>query len=224
MSKNALFNNVLLISAIYRMIDICFSMKAMKFVLAVFMLLPLSSKLSAQNGSWGLIAGGNLSTSSESNIGWTAGGQIGALYRYSLAKNWNLQPRLQFAFTESRGKKNTIMEKSVYNQWALSLPVMAEYGMTFGRDWRVGLNAGPYLQYAFFGKYRIPQSSTSGTSFWHSQFGDKFTWGTQVGFLVEWRHLLFSVDYKHSLRSNKNHIASDPGKERNIQLGLGYVF
>lgn len=224
MSKKAQLNNVLIISEINRMIEIIISKKAMKYVLAGFMLLPLSSKLSAQNERWGVITGGNVSTSSESNIGWTAGGQIGALYRYPLAKNWNLQPRLQFAFTESRGKKNTIMEKSVYNQWALSLPVMAEYGMTFCRDWRVGLNAGPYLQYAFFGKYRIPQSSTSGTSFWHSQFGDKFTWGAQIGFLVEWRHLLFSVDYKHSLRSNKNHIASDPGKERSILMGLGYVF
>ena len=83
------------------------------------------------------------------------------------------------------------------------------------------LNAGPYIQYAVFGREKPYQPSDSSLRWWHYDFGDKITYGGQVGLQVEYKKFFTTIDFKHSLRRNQLNIN---GFENTIQVGIGYKF
>lgn len=195
-------------------------------VAVTLMLSSFAHNALAQEGhEWGVMAGVNTTTSSNENIGWGTGGQIGVYYEHALNKDWlSLQPRLQLSFTETRGKGNTAMANALYNQWAVSLPVLLSTKMQLSKDWNIKWNLGPYVQYAAFGQYRIPLSPNQNRAFWHSRFGDKLTWGLQGGIQFEYKQWFTSIDTKYSFRKNNNHQVSAPGKEQCIMFSVGHKF
>ncbi len=173
----------------------------------------------AMDGKWGAFAGANVSTSSADHFKWTLRGQAGVLYDYHLNGTWGLQPRLQFAYTECRGKGT--QSNALYSQWALSMPVMASCRFDIGSSTSIQLNAGPYLQYAFFGQQRLASSPNKNRSFWHQDFGRKFTWGGQAGVQLNANRVFFDLSVRHSLRKS---LPSANGRESTVMLSVGYRF
>jgi len=188
-------------------------------VISLLLITTLSASAQYEADKWGSFVGVNVSTSSAEQIKWTLRGQVGVLYDYHLDGHWGVQPRLQFAYIEHRGEGT--QSNALYSQWALSLPVLASYRCAISTSSSWQFNAGPYLQYAFFGQERWGLSTTKNRSFWHQDFGRKFTWGGQVGIQLNAKRLIFDLNVKHSLRKS---LPSANGRETTVMLNAGYRF
>ena len=192
---------------------------------AVAVLVMMASGVQAQdNHPWGVMGGVNFTGSSSKDISSGVGGQIGVLRNFRLGGFEDLQTRLEFSFAESLGKKGSPQENALFNRWSLTLPVMLSLPMNLGKDSRLRFNLGPYVQYSIFGQSRQPQSPNKYRSFWHSSFGNKFTYGVQGGLQLEYQRWLASLDVRYSLRKNPICVSCDPGREQMIMFSLGWRF
>lgn len=192
---------------------------------AVAVLVMMASGVQAQdNHPWGVLGGVNFTRSSAKDITSGVGGQIGVLRNFRLGGFEDLQTRLEFSFAESIGKKDTPMENSLFNRWSLTLPVMYSLPVNLSKDTRLRFNLGPYVQYSFFGQSRQPLSPNKIRSFWHSPFGNKFTYGVHGGLQLEYQRWLASLDVRYSLRKNPICASCDPGREQMCMFSLGWRF
>ena len=184
-----------------------------KIVLLMFaMLIALSVK--AQN-KFGLMGGINASTSSADHVDWRIGGFVGGIYDIPLTESIYLQPRLVLSYQENE------RTPEFHSQWNASVPVLASYKMRLNNHTALRLNAGPYIQYAVFGREKPYKPFDSSLRWWHYDFGDKITYGGQVGLQVEHKKFFTTIDFKHSFRRNQLNIN---GFENTIQVGIGYIF
>ena len=197
---------------------------ALRPFVVVFMVMMVSGIQAQDNHPWGVMGGLNFTKSSAKDITSSVGGQIGVLRNFRLDGMGNLQTRLEFSFAESLGKKDTPMENALFNRWSLTLPVMYSLPVNLGKDSRLRFNLGPYVQYSFFGQSRQPLSPNKIRSFWHSSFGNKFTYGVQGGLQMEYQRWMASLDVRYSLRKNQICSSCDPGREQKIMFSLGWCF
>lgn len=207
--------------------------------IVLFICALLSTVAVNAQGHFGVMGGANLSTSSAKDADCRVGGFVGGLYDVQLTRNFYLQPRLVFSYQENQRKAvntsvtpNSDLGNEFVSQWGLTLPVLASFRFNLSDNTSLRLNAGPYLQYALFGKERtvshyysqegsMPVATLSQKKSWHHDFGDKLTYGTQVGVQFEYMKFFVTADYKHSFRRS---ILNMDGFENTIQLGLGYRF
>jgi len=168
---------------------------------------------SAQNG-FGLMGGVNASTSSADYVDGRIGGYIGGLYDIQFTDNFYLQPRLYLSYQENQ------RTPEFYSQWNTSIPVLASFRIKMSECMALRLNAGPYVQYAIFGRER-PLLFGADLGWWHLNFGDKITYGGQAGVQLGYKKVFVTLDFKHSFR--KSQLNMD-GYENTIQLGIGYKF
>ena len=191
-------------------------------VLSVFTLLSTP----AQN-RWGVMGGINYSSTSAKDINGKLGGYVGGLYDIELNKSWYVQPQLQFSYEANEAKdKNAAGYKFFTSQYALTLPVLASYKINLSDDWSMRIFAGPYAQYALFGRDRQATVDSNGKTssemgWWHGNFGDRFNYGLMGGLSVERNHLFFFVEGKYSLK--KSALNFD-GHGRTLSAGVGYKF
>ena len=208
-------------------------------------LMLLTLTVNAQSG-FGLMGGVNSSTSSANDVGWRTGGFIGGLYDIQLNNWFYLQPRLVLSYQENqREVKNTLSTPSkslgneFYSQWNVTIPLLASFRMSLSDKSALRLNVGPYIQYAIFGReknvyyYNAGQTiqsygetsqvpaGVSDLKWWHYDFGDKITYGGQVGLQFEHKKFFGTLDYKHSFHRNQLNMN---GFENTLQLGIGYKF
>ena len=176
------------------------------------------------NHPWGVMGGMNFTRSSAKDITSGVGGQIGVLRNFRLNDFGDLQTRLEFSFAESLGKKDTPMENALFNRWSLTLPVMFSLPANLGKNTCLRFNLGPYVQYSIFGQSRQPLAPNKSRSFWHSTFGNKFTYGVQGGLQLEYQRWLASLDVRYSLRKNPICTSCDPGREQMMMFSLGWRF
>ena len=175
--------------------------------------------ISAQHefGAFGAL---NMSTSSASQAETNIGGNVGALYNYRLTDSWWVQPRLVLGYQENE-VKNCASLDTFASQWTVTLPVLMSYKASLSGDLSLRVNAGPYLQYAVFGRDKRATATGSTLGWWHLDFGDHFTYGTQIGIGVEYGHWMGLIDFKHSLRRS---VLNLNGFENTFMIGLGYKF
>ena len=187
----------------------------------------------AQN-RWGVIGGANLSTSTahSSAFGstldskWKTGGYVGGLYDIQLNESWYIQPQLIFSYEADRAiylnGNDLDISTSLYS---LTLPVLASFKVKLNDALDLRINAGPYLQYAMFGRdrtlYTADSKELSYTSSWDVNFWTHFICGLKGGVSLERKHWLLSVDCKYSLmRHSLNH----DGHGLTLSAGIGYKF
>ena len=170
--------------------------------------------MKAQNG-FGLMGGINASVSSANHVDWRIGGFVGGVYDIQLKESFYLQPRLVLSYQENEHSPE------FHSQWNASIPVLASYKMRLNNHTALRLNAGPYIQYAVFGREKPYQPSDSSLRWWHYDFSDKITYGGQIGLQVEHKKFFTTIDFKHSFRRNQLNIN---GFENTIQVGIGYKF
>ena len=185
-------------------------MKKIVMTLCAFL---LALSVNAQKG-FGLMGGVNVSTSSADYMDWRVGGFIGGLYNIQLKNNFYLQPRLVLSYQENQ------RTPEFYSQWNVSIPVLASYRMKMSECTALRLNAGPYVQYAVFGREK-PFLNDGALGWWHMDFSDKITYGGQVDVQFEYKKFFATLDYKHSFRRSKLNM---DGYENTIRLGVGYKF
>ena len=186
----------------------------MKKIVSVMFAMLIAISVNAQN-KFGLMGGINASTSSADHVDWRIGGFIGGVYDIPLTESFYLQPRLVLSYQENEHSPE------FHSQWNASIPVLASYKMRLNNQTALRLNAGPYIQYAVFGREKPYQPSDSSLRWWHYDFGDKITYGGQVGLQVEYKKFFTTIDFKHSFRRNKLNM---DGFENTIQVGIGYKF
>ena len=178
----------------------------------------------AQN-QWGVIGGVNMSTSSAENMKWKVGGYVEALYDIRLSDSWYLQPQLIYSYEENETK--AVQGFSDFcSQHALTLPVLASYKVGLGDNDALRISAGPYLQYAMFGRYRSividdKENARQSLEWWHSSFGDRFTYGIKGGIGYEHGHFMLNADCKYSLRKS---FLNNDGHGLSLSVGVGYKF
>lgn len=187
-------------------------MKKILFTLcAIFIVLSMK----AQNG-FGLMGGINASVSSADHVDWRFGGFVGGVYDIQLKESFYLQPRLVLSYQENQ------RTPEFYSQWNAALPILASFKMRLSDNSALRLNAGPYLQYAVFGREKLfAPFNKSSLNWWHYNFGDKITYGGQIGLQVEHKKMFATIDYKHAFRRSQLNMN---GFENTIQLGIGYKF
>lgn len=191
----------------------------------------------AQN-RWGIMGGANLSTSTAHSSGlwpafdskWKAGGYIGGLYDIQLNGSWYIQPQLIFSYEVDRakflsGEKSSEDLDVSTSMYSLTLPVLASFKVSLNDDWALRINAGPYMQYAMFGRDRtlftVDSKEQSYTSSWDMSFWKHFIFGLKGGISLERNHWLFSVDCKYSLMK---HSLNHEGHGLTLSAGIGYKF
>ena len=167
----------------------------------------------------------NMSSTSTKDFKYNIGWQIGELYDIKISDRFYVQPRLSMYYTANETKEN-INERTFISQYGLSLPILASFRMPVTTNSCLRINAGPYIQYAIFGKrdgYYKEGAATinSGSLWWHLKFKDKLNSGAQLGVQYEYKNLIGMFDVKHAFRrSNLNY----NGFENTFQLSLGYKF
>lgn len=172
------------------------------------------------------MGGANLSTTSSEGFKWRLGGYVGGLYDIQLSNSWYIQPQLQFSYEENESKDKA-SAKAFYSQYALTLPVLASFKVNLSDALALRINAGPYLQYALFGRDRHCYSDESGKNvqgglgWWHADFSDHFTYGLKAGLALEGKHWFGIIDCKYSLK--KSFVNYD-GHALTLSAGIGYKF
>lgn len=188
-------------------------------------MLAITMLANAQN-SFGLMGGVNSSTSSTKDVGWRTGGFIGGYYDISFTDWFSLQPRLILSYQENQYKENLLLPSGqssrFFSQWNITLPVLASFKFQLASETTLRLNAGPYVQYAVFGRDRQQVSPTeSRLGWWHHSFKDKLTYGAQIGAQLNYKQFFGTIDYKHSLKRSPLNM---DGFENTWQVGIGYKF
>lgn len=191
----------------------------MKRLVLLFIGFLGAMSMSAQN-EFGLYGALNMSTSSSSQSKSKFGGSIGALYNYRLTDTWWIQPRLVLGYQENESKHAAGLTP-FFSQWVATVPVLMSFKAGLGSDCSLRVNAGPYLQYAAFGRDKRATPTGSTLGWWHLDFGDHFTYGAQLGLSVEYGHWMGLADFKHSLRKS---VLNLNGFENTFTLGVGYKF
>ena len=190
---------------------------------ALFLLCSVTSYAQSQ---WGVFGQANLSGSTADGVGTRVGGSIGVMYDRKLTGNLFLQPRLVASYMENETKKS-VTPNEFFSQWSLTLPVLASYKFDLGGANSLCLNAGPYLQYAAFGRdrvYKVRMGETQSypsLGWWHQDFGKHFTYGLQGGVSFVHNKWVGMIDYKYSLRKS---LLNMNGHESTFSFGVGYMF
>ena len=200
----------------------------MKRIVMLASAMLVTVMMNAQSG-FGLLGGVNFSTSSTPDAQWRVGGYFGGLYDFQLTKDFYLQPRLLFSYQENQQPQfltSSVTGNDFFSQWNVSLPVLASFRLRLSNTVGLRLNAGPYVQYAAFGRNKqsvIHGDGSHGTElgWWHSDFSDKLTYGGMAGIQIERGKWFGTFDYKHSFRRNSLNFG---GFENTLQLGFGYKF
>lgn len=106
-----------------------------------------------------LIEGGvSYTTMTTENSKYKIGGRVGVGLDMPLGDYLTFQPMLEFSMKghkdEVRSEKFDTLESITSNPFYLSLPLKISYSIPIesNMDWR--LNAGPYVAYGLFGKYK----------------------------------------------------------------------
>jgi len=178
----------------------------------------------AQN-RFGILGGGNLSTSSADNSKVKIGYFVGGLYDIKVNDQFYIQPQLLFSYEENK-LKNTDLG-GFYSQYDLNLPVLASFKINLNKNLSIRINAGPYLQYALFGRDKklvikgSDEKESTALGWWHQDFGDHFTYGIKAGGSLETAHLFYFIEGKYSLR--KSYLNFDK-HGYTFSLGVGYKF
>lgn len=191
----------------------------MKKIFVVLLSILAAIPVSAQN-EFGVFGALNMSTSSASNVETNLGGSIGALYNVQLTDSWWLQPRLILGYQENEAKPHTHFD-TFASQWAVTLPVLMSFKSNISSTCALRINAGPYLQYAVFGRDKKATNDGYALGWWHLNFGDHFTYGGQIGLSAEYKNWMGLIDFKHSLRRSTLNLG---GFENTVSVGVGYRF
>ena len=200
-----------------------------KLIIMLFLLsgvLPIA----AQN-QWGIIGGINFSSTNNKDFTWKPGGYLGILYDMPLDRSWSFQPRLYVSYEHFQNRDKElpawgVMQPS-YNQWNITLPLLASFKLNPGDQTVLSLHAGPYLQYSMFGRIEASylESENNHVSYsksWSQDFGRHFSYGIYTGLSMERERWITSFDFKYNLRSST--LSSLAKHEMSLSVGVGYKF
>ena len=163
-------------------------------------------------------------SSSAKNEKTTIGGFLGAGYEFGVGKNFYIGPQLRLNYEEFKQKGATTYG-TFYSQYSTSLHALATYKIPVGEALALNINAGPYAQYAIFGRTHTSVKDGGKApelGWWHSDFGGKFTYGITAGVGLEiggkWRVMF---DYKQALKKTD---MTHGGNANALSVGVGYSF
>ena len=208
-----------------------------KLILMSFLAFCLMTTVAVAQNCWGIMAGVNLSTSTAHSSSlwsvdskWKVGGYMGGLYDIQLNSSWYIQPQLIFSYEVDRakylsGKKVSDDLDVSTSMYSLTLPVLASFKVSLNDVWALRINAGPYVQYAMFGRDRTlftaDSKEQSYSSSWDRSFLKHFIFGLKGGMSLERNHWMFSLDCKYSLMK---HSLNHDGHGLTLSTGIGYKF
>ena len=208
-------------------------MKKIKLSL-VIALLGMVSLLSAQNTSFSIKGGVNMSNfygdelnDKNMKVGFHAG--IGADFEF--APNMAIQSGLFFS---TKGAKYTYKSAELnVNANYLQLPVHFAYKIDVMPGTRVVLHAGPYVAYGIGGKRKIDSQLTDilkpifgepEVNTFDKDFGYKpFDAGLGIGVGAEFGRILVDLGWDMGL-ANLSRVSAYDVKTQNAYLSVGYIF
>lgn len=191
----------------------------MKKILFVVLYILSTIAVSAQN-EYSVFGAFNMSTSSASKVKTNVGGSVGALYNLRLTDSWWVQPRLVLGYQENESKSDAQVD-AFASQWVVTLPLLMSFKTDISPAWALRINAGPYLQYAVFGRNKKATNDGYVLGWWHLNFGNHFTYGGQIGLSACYGKWMGLIDFKHSLHRSTLNLG---GFENTVSVGLGYNF
>lgn len=189
----------------------------------LLLLLGLIPALSMAQNNLGVFGNLSLSTSSSSGAQTKAGGGFGMLYDINVAENLSVQPRLMLSYQEYERKQASmrqgLYQSPYYSQWNVTVPVLASYKFRLSDALNLRIGAGPYIQYAAFGRNKTLTTGGEKLGWWHESFGQHLSFGLQGGLELDYGRWFLLVDGSHSLVKRK--ITLD-GHATTTSLSIGY--
>lgn len=188
------------------------------------LLLAIGSLSHAHADDFGIVGNLSLGTSSAHHAKWKVGADIGALYDMHLRGQWYLQPRLLASYRvyELQGEPSIGSYSSVFG---LTIPILFSYQIPLAANTNIRLNAGPYVQFDIFGQENHSMTDGKRTYLekgaWHSSFGNRLSYGLNIGVGVEMSKTFIEVNYKQSPKSTALRLN---GKESSVSVGVGLKF
>ncbi len=185
---------------------------------------------SAQEVTWGVKAGANISNFKAKEGGFSStndskvGFHVGAFLDWGLSQSFYIQPGLYFS---QQGSKNDAGGVDVkMNASYLKLPILASYRINLsGENIRLHINAGPYVAYGLGGKIDDGTSKVD-------TFGDdglkRFDAGLSVGLGVNFNKFYVGGGYDFGLANivDKDYFGGNDAKmkSQNWNITVGFTF
>lgn len=162
---------------------------------------------------------------SGSRMGFSVAGL--ALYQYH--KHWGVLSELAFvnqggSFYSSDGESGLKTIRNKYNYYSFQIPVQLTYLFTFSKV-RVGIHAGPSLNFSLFGKMNSKYVETS-IDFDKEKDMRRFDLGMNLGLFAEQHNVFFSINALGGLLDrNSDKLPKESNLyQNNVTFSIGYLF
>lgn len=201
-----------------------FFIRMKKAMVMIAGLAILGMKVNAQELTWGVRAGMNISSTHMKSGGFTEnsdskiGFHVGAVLDWQILDMLYIQPGLQYSLKGMKWDDADAKSNASY----IELPILASYRLYLGgENTRLHINAGPYLAMGIAGKSKDTDTGEK----WDT-FGDeglkRFDVGLQFGAGVSFSKFYVGGSYQLGLMN----IGRDDikYKNRNWMITLGYTF
>lgn len=188
----------------------------------------------AQESSWGVRIGMNVSTCSEKvdegpepDYKSTIGFRLGIIGDLGLSEKFYIQPGLYFT---SLGAKQEFYDKdATVNLNYFQLPVLASYRILLKNDMKIHLNAGPYIAYGISGKQKFAGEKINAFGTDDDEGGlRRFDTGLSFGAGIEIHKTYFGLGYDLGLANILDDEVWETSevktRNRNFFITVGYNF
>lgn len=205
----------------------------MKKLLLLFVItvgLLLSAK--AQQNSWGVRVGMNISSASdkvdegpEPDYKNKVGFRIGVIGDLGLTEHFYIQPGLYF--TTLGAKQEVLGKDATVNLNYLQLPVLFSYRFNVAENVKLHINAGPYIGYGIGGKIKYAGVKIDAFGDGEDEGGLKrFDAGLSFGAGISVKQIYFGLNYDLGLANIVDKDVSEGVKSRlrNFGITVGYNF
>lgn len=200
-------------------------------LLAMWMLVPVAAQV-----TWGVRAGGAYSSMVQQveatyRAGARFGFSVAGLADIHLYKGLSLRPEVAFvnqggSFISNNAVEGARNSFNKTNYYSIQVPVNLAYTFMVS-DIRLGVFAGPALDFSLFGKMRT-QNQDVDIHFGETEETDlkSFDLGVSVGLMVEYKNCFFSVGsiYGTLDRLSVKRDGESSLYQNNVTLSLGYLF
>lgn len=208
----------------------------MKKLIVCIAALAMSAGVYAQDFSWGVRAGLNISSLSinkgEDGFKSKVGFNVGLMGDYAFSESVSIESGLYFSQIGAKIKSDT--DKATTNLGYLQLPILATYHLAISDNAKWSIQAGPYLAVGLGGKIKVKEE---GVTVKVDSFGDgednggfqRFDMGLTFGTGVTFGQIYVGVKYDLGLSNIMTKDIQDLAdgysiKNGNFSINVGYNF
>ncbi len=195
-----------------------------KFIVVVACLIAAMGAVNAQNNTYGVKVGANMSSfllyDMEGKTSMNVGFEMGGFWKHDFGKYFALQPEVVITFQNSDYVFGTV--KQDYRFWSLEVPVYAIGQLVTNKGHRAYIGIGPKFSLDFGGKEKISGSKL----FKEGSLMQRFDVGASVLVGFEFAFgMQINMGYRYGFfNAIANPVGDDTMVRNAVSLGLGYRF